>query len=84
VLDEALLVSQDPRADLVGLHEALERLEALDPRKGRVVELRFFGGLNLEETAVALNVSSETVQRDWRVAKDWLRRELQSEDADGG
>ena len=75
-LDEALLVSTEPRADIVDLHEALERLEALDERRSRVVELRFFGGLTVKETAEVLNVSPETVLRDWGVAKDWLFCEL--------
>ena len=60
----------------MGLDEALRRLEAVHPRKGQVVELRFFGGLSLEETAEALHVSTDTVKRDWRFAKLWLLREL--------
>jgi RNA polymerase sigma factor (TIGR02999 family) len=79
--DEALIVSREPRADLLALHEALERLETVDPRKSQVVELRFFGGLSAEETAEVLNVSPETVFREWRLAKDWLLRELQGEHA---
>ena len=75
-LDEAADVFQERSADLVALDEALSRLADLDPRKGRVVELRFFGGLSVEETAEALNVSPETVMRDWRLAKVWLLREL--------
>jgi RNA polymerase sigma factor (TIGR02999 family) len=62
--------------DWVALDDALTALEALDPRKSRMVELRFFGGLNVEETAEALEVSVDTVHRDWRFAKTWLRREL--------
>jgi len=82
-LDEALIVSQVPRADILSLHEALERLETLDRRKSRVVELRFFGGLSVKETADVLNVSAETVSRDWRFAKDWLLCELRTVNADG-
>ncbi len=75
-LDEALL-GEDRDADLVALDEALTRLSKLDPRKGRVVELRFFSGLGVEETAAILNVSPETVMRDWKMSKAWLHRELQ-------
>jgi RNA polymerase sigma factor (TIGR02999 family) len=75
-IDEALLVSEEPRADVVGLDDALSALAAIDPRKSRVVELRFFGGLDIEETAEVLGVSAETVKRDWKLAKAWLRREL--------
>jgi RNA polymerase sigma-70 factor, ECF subfamily len=67
-------------ADLVALDEALENLARVDPRKSRVVELRFFGGLSVEETAGALNVSPETVMRDWRLAKVWLLREMSRRD----
>jgi RNA polymerase sigma factor (TIGR02999 family) len=74
-LDEALLVSA-PGDDLVAVDDALEALAAVDARKSQVVELRFFGGLSVEETAAALNVSSDTVTRDWKVAKAWLLREL--------
>jgi RNA polymerase sigma-70 factor (ECF subfamily) len=82
-LDEAVLVSQEPRADLLGLHEALQRLETLDPRKSQVVELRFFGGLSVKETAEVLKVSPETVFREWRLAKDWLLCELSNEALNG-
>jgi RNA polymerase sigma-70 factor (ECF subfamily) len=75
-LDEALVVSPESEVDLVGLDDALKALEAVDPRKSRVVELRFFGGLSVEETAAVLKVSVETVMRDWKLAKSWLRREL--------
>ena len=75
-LDEALLVSNEPGPDLVALDDALNALAALDPRKGQVVEMRFFGGLSVEETADALQVSTGTVMRDWRLAKVWLLREL--------
>jgi RNA polymerase sigma factor (TIGR02999 family) len=75
-LQEALLVSADAGQDLVALDEALSALEAAHPRKSQVVELRFFGGLSIEETAEALQVSIDTVIRDWRFAKLWLLREL--------
>ena len=75
-LDEALLVSPMPGQDLVALDDALGALAAVDPRKSQVVEMRFFGGLSVEETAEALSVSPDTVMRDWRLAKVWLLREL--------
>lgn len=68
----------DPRADYAALDDALTALSVLDERKGRVVELRFFGGLTVEETAQAINVSPETVMRDWQFAKAWLQRELRA------
>jgi RNA polymerase sigma-70 factor, ECF subfamily len=76
VLDEALVVSNEPGRDLVALDDALEVLASVDERKSRMIELRFFGGLSVEETAVVLNVSPDTVKRDWRLAKAWLLREL--------
>jgi RNA polymerase sigma-70 factor (ECF subfamily) len=75
-LDRALGVAIEPDLDLVALDEALEALAKLDPRKSQVVDLRFFGGLTLAETAAALKVSEDTVARDWTFAKVWLRREL--------
>ena len=78
-LEEALVVGDAPRTDLVGLDGALKALAALDPRKSAVVELRFFGGLSVEEAAEVLKVSPETVMRDWKSAKRWLRRELSKE-----
>ena len=75
-LNEGLAVAPKRASDLVAIDEALEALAKIDGRKGRVVELRFFGGLSIEETAVVLEVSPETVRRDWRLAKAWLRREL--------
>jgi RNA polymerase sigma factor (TIGR02999 family) len=71
-LDEAMVVSRQPGHDLVALDQALEELAALDPRKGKVVELKFFGGLTSEETAQVLGVSPLTVKRDWKMAKAWL------------
>ena len=73
--DEALLPS-GACPDVVALDEALKALEAIDPRKGRVVELRFFAGLSVEETAAVLGVSTDTVSRDWKFARTWLYREL--------
>ena len=75
-LDEGLLVTKQPGQDLVALDDALQALEAVHPRKSQVVELRFFGGLSIEETGEALHVSPDTVKRDWRFAKLWLLREL--------
>jgi len=80
--DEALVVSRQPNTDIVAIDEALGRLALLDPRKGQVVELRFFGGLSVEETAEVMKISPETVMRDWKFAKMWLRRALSGEDAD--
>jgi RNA polymerase sigma factor (TIGR02999 family) len=75
-LDEGLVVADERGADLVALDDALEALAAVDARKSQVVEMRFFGGLSVEETAEALHVSGETVMRDWRLAKVWLLREM--------
>ena len=75
-LDEAAIGSVAPDADVIRLDDALQALAALDDRKSRVVELRFFGGLTADETAVALQVSSKTVLRDWEFARAWLQREL--------
>jgi RNA polymerase sigma factor (TIGR02999 family) len=75
-LDEALLVSNEPPQDLVALDDALDALAAFDIRKSQVIEMRFFGGLTVDETAAALQVSPDTVMRDWRLAKVWLLREL--------
>ena len=76
VLDEALQLPQAQTTDVVALDDALTALGAVDARKVRVVELRFFAGLSIEETAEVLNVSPDTVVRDWRLAKVWLHREL--------
>lgn len=74
--DEAAVVSTERAAEVVALDDALRRLADIDPRKSRVVEMRYFGGLSVEETAEVLKVSPDTVMRDWRLAKTWLRREL--------
>jgi RNA polymerase sigma-70 factor (ECF subfamily) len=75
-LDEALLAARARGIDVLALDEALEALARIDPRKGRVVELRYFGGLKIEETAEILGVSVDTVKRDWRMARAWLLAEL--------
>jgi len=74
--DGEALLSPGRAPDLIALDEALDRLEAIDPRKSRVVELRFFGGLTVDETAEVLHVSARTVLSDWSFAKSWLLREL--------
>ena len=76
-LDEAGPLADAPDSNLLAVQDALTALERADPRKGRVVELRFFGGLSVKETAEALDVSEDTVMRDWRMAKLWLLRELE-------
>ena len=76
-LAEEMVISEDHQEDLIAIDEALNALAAIDERKSKVVELRFFGGLTEEETAEVLKVSSETVTRDWRLAKVWLLRALE-------
>jgi RNA polymerase sigma factor (TIGR02999 family) len=75
-LEEAMVASDEREVDVVALDEALERLAVIDPQQSRVVELKFFSGLSVEETAEVLGVSPRTVKRDWNVAKAWLRREI--------
>jgi RNA polymerase sigma factor (TIGR02999 family) len=75
-LDEELIVSEERSAEVVALDDALQSLARLDERKSRLVELRFFGGLSIEETAEVLGVSPGTVMRDWTLAKAWLQREM--------
>jgi RNA polymerase sigma-70 factor, ECF subfamily len=77
-LDDALAVASEPDQDFVALDDALTALEAVDARKSQVVEMRFFGGLTIEETAEALQISPDTVKRDWNFAKLWLLRELRA------
>ena len=77
-LEEAPSVCDEPDVNLLALDDALKALAAIDERKSKVVELKFFGGLNVEETAEVLRVSSDTVMRDWKLAKIWLLRELSS------
>ena len=78
-LVDDLAVSDEPGRDLVALDDALEELAKLDERKSQVVEMRFFGGLSLDETAEALHISPDTVKRDWKLAKAWLFRELRGD-----
>jgi RNA polymerase sigma factor (TIGR02999 family) len=78
-LDEIQQAVDQEAAQIVSLHEALEALQNLDPRKSRVVEMRYFGGLSIEETAEALGVSIGTVNRDWRLARSWLIRQMNRE-----
>jgi len=75
-LDEALTVCNESPHEIIVVDEALKNLAAFDTRKGRIVELRFFGRLSVEETAEVLKVSPETVMRDWKMAKTWLKREI--------
>jgi RNA polymerase sigma-70 factor, ECF subfamily len=79
--DEGLAVANEDGHDLVAINDALEALARVDERKSRVIELRFFGGLSVEETAVVLKVSPDTVTRDWRLAKTMLLRELRGSDS---
>jgi RNA polymerase sigma factor (TIGR02999 family) len=79
-MEMAMLVSKQPDADLVALDEALSRLEQIDPRRGRIVELRFFGGLSNEEASEVLGISTATIQRQWTGARAWLYRELRGQD----
>lgn len=83
-LEEALAFTPEHSEDLLRLDEALDRLSKLDPRQSRIVELRFFGGLSVEETSSFLNVSPITVKRDWAVAKVWLYGELRPDNGDDG
>ena len=83
-LEEALAFTPEHSEDLLKLDEALDRLSKLDPRQSRIVELRFFGGLSVEETSRFLNVSPITVKRDWAVAKVWLYGELRPDHGDDG
>jgi RNA polymerase sigma factor (TIGR02999 family) len=78
-LDRALGVATDSDLDVVALDQALDALAKLDARKSQVVELRFFGGLTLAETAAVLKMSEDTVARDWNFVKTWLRRELRGQ-----
>ena len=75
-LEEALAFTPEHSEDLLKLDEALDRLSKLDPRQGLIVELRFFGGLSVKETAEVVNVSSDTIMRDWKLARAWLLTEM--------
>ena len=77
--DEGLAVTNEPSLDFVALDDALEALAKFDERKSKVIELRFFGGLSVEETATVLQVSPATVMGDWRLAKAWLKREMRAD-----
>jgi len=77
--DEAVVVLQENRADLIALDDALEKLATIDPRKSKVIELRFFGGLSVDETSEALHISAVTVMREWRMARAWLYNSLRNE-----
>jgi RNA polymerase sigma factor (TIGR02999 family) len=81
--DEAFGMAWSADSNLLELDEALDRLSILDPRKARVIEMRFFGGLSVEETAEALGISPETVMRDWKLARAWLYRELSADQRNG-
>ena len=81
-MDEAVLSSPDPQADLIALDEALEELAVMDTQQAKVVELRYFGGMTVEETAEALGISPATVKRDWSMARAWLRLQLRKEKTD--
>ena len=82
-LDESKVPAAESSVDVLALEEALTQLETFDPRRGRIVELRFFGGLTVEETAAALDVSPATVKREWSVARAWLHREMIKSPSDG-
>jgi RNA polymerase sigma factor (TIGR02999 family) len=75
-LSEADRFGDSPDIDLLRIHEALERLAAIDQQQSRIVELRFFGGLTIEETAETMRLSHTTIERDWKMARAWLRREM--------
>jgi RNA polymerase sigma factor (TIGR02999 family) len=77
-LEDTVAIAPAPRVDLEAIDQALVRLEALDPQQARIVELRFFAGLSVEETAEVLSISRTTVKRDWAMARAWLRRELEA------
>ncbi len=75
-LDETIAVAKEPDVDLLAINEALDKLATIDQQQAQIVELRFFSGLSVEETAAALGISPKTVKRDWSVARAWLRREI--------
>ena len=81
-LDTGMAIAEDRKPDLLVLDKALTRLAELDPNQSRLIELRFFGGLSIVETAAVLDVSPATVKREWATARAWLRREMKSKDAD--
>jgi RNA polymerase sigma-70 factor, ECF subfamily len=75
-LDEGMLVAENKAVDMLALDEALTTLAAMDPRKAQVVEMRFFGGLGVDQVAFILGVSNDTIERDWKLARSWLRKQL--------
>lgn len=77
-LGDADAMAHEPAAEVLAVHEALERLAAMDPDQARLVELRYFGGLSIEETATVLGTSPATVKREWAITRAWLRRELEA------
>jgi RNA polymerase sigma-70 factor (ECF subfamily) len=79
-LNEVAVIVEDQASELIALDDALNRLSVIDSRKSEIVELRFFGGLSIDEAAEVLKISSPTVQREWRMAKAWLHRELSNQD----
>jgi len=79
-LDDALILTEERAAELVALDDALTSLAAVDPRKSKIIELRFFGGMNIDETAEVVGLSPTTVQREWRAAKAWLHRFIEGKD----
>lgn len=79
-LDDAMIFTEERAAELVALDDALTSLAAVDPRKSQIIELRFFGGLNIDETAEMIGLSPTTVQREWRAAKAWLQRFMDGKD----
>lgn len=83
-IDEVFVFAPEASSDLLALNDALDRLGQLDPRKARVVELRFFGGLTVEETADVLQLSPNTILRDWNMAKAWLKREISNDEHAAG
>jgi RNA polymerase sigma factor (TIGR02999 family) len=76
-ITSAEILATKPDLDLLALNEALEELTSMDPQQGRIVELKFFGGLSIEETAEVLGIGHATVERDWKIARAWLRRKLE-------
>lgn len=78
-LDPAMAIAQKPEVDVVELDDALSKLAQLDPEQSRLVELRFFGGLSIEETAVVMGISPATVKREWAIARAWLQREMRKD-----
>jgi RNA polymerase sigma factor (TIGR02999 family) len=76
-ITSAEAISTKPNFDVLALHEALEELTAMDPQQGKIVELKFFGGLSIEEVAEVLGIGHATVERDWKMARAWLRRKLE-------